>query len=323
MSTSVATLLKLTVMCNILEIDDFYGTGEAAAVVLPWERGIRLISLLDMLQYPVDQLGTCLAGLRLMESQLESLIRTHKEHRDSPVDAQVRNLLLIKIATCQKHCQKLEMTAALSRIERIHSPLNARISNDNLRHELRVLRETMQADLSQRRFAFVPTEKATKLDNIDKDWGDVQKHFAKAKDDIHDAIECYALDCNTACVFHSMRVAERGLRALAKTLGITNVGKQQHPLEFAEWGPILNALKGKLKDLQQSPGRGPKKAALTTFYADAASQADYLNEIWRKEVSHARGQYNAPEALNALMRTRDFMSLLSQRISEKKRGSTA
>ena len=154
---------------------------------------------------------------------------------------------------------------------------------------------------------------------MDRDWADVQEHFPSAKDDIRDAVECYALDCNTACVFHSMRVAERGLRALAETLRITKVGKQQHPLEFAEWGPILGVIDSKLKALQQSPGRGPKKAALTAFYGDAASQADYLNEIWRKEVSHARGQYNAPGALDALTRTHDFMTLLCRRISEKKK----
>jgi hypothetical protein len=114
-----------------------------------------------------------------------------------------------------------------------------------------------------------------------------------------------------------MRIAERGLRVLAKHLKVTTVGPQKHPLEFSEWGLILNAIAGKLKAIQQSPGRSAKKAALTKFYADAASQADYLNEIWRKEVSHARGMYNAPEALNALMRTYDFMNLLAQRLSEK------
>jgi hypothetical protein len=176
----------------------------------------------------------------------------------------------------------------------------------------------MEDELKYRRFAFVPTEKAKKLDNIDKDWAQIQQHFPSAKPDIRQAVECYALDCNTACVFHAMRVAERGLRVLAKALGVRTVGPRQHPLEFSEWGLILNALAGKLKTLQQSSGRSVRKAALTKFYADAASQADYLNEIWRKEVSHARGLYNPPEALNALMRTQDFMNLLSQRLSETK-----
>ena len=114
-----------------------------------------------------------------------------------------------------------------------------------------------------------------------------------------------------------MRIAEYGLRALAWRLNLRQIGKQKYPLEYAEWGAILNALRGKLNALQQSSGRSKRKAADTKFYADAASHADYLNEIWRKEVSHARGPYNAPEALNALTRTRQFMELLAQRLKER------
>ena len=181
--------------------------------------------------------------------------------------------------------------------------------------------DTIRDELKLRRFAFVPTSRAELLDNFEADWKTALKEFPEAADDIKAAVECYALDCNTACVFHSMRVAERGLRALATALGITSTGPKRHPLEFSKWGPIIGALKTKLNSIQQSEGRSTAKAGLAKFVADAASQADYLNESFRKDVSHARGQYNAPEALNALTRSRDFMSLLTQRVSAAKPGS--
>ena len=37
-----------------------------------------------------------------------------------------------------------------------------------------------------------------------------------AKGDIMDAVDAYALGLNTACVFHLMRIAEHGMRALAR-----------------------------------------------------------------------------------------------------------
>ena len=272
-----------------------------------------------MLQYPVWHLGISLVWLSSYEHQLIALSVVDRTYRDSLVEPSSNQFLTFKISHCQEQCEALELSASLDRIKRLSAALRSNLTNDRLRQEIRVLRETIESELKCRRFAFVPTEKAKRLDEIDSDWSKVQQQFPSAKADIRDAVECYALDCNTACVFHSMRVAERGLRVLAETLGITKIGKHQHPLEFAEWGPILSALRVKLTALQQSPGRGPKKAALSKFYADAASQADYLNEIWRKEVSHARGQYNAPEAFNALTRTHDFMDLLASRISRTAR----
>lgn len=293
-------------------------SGHAEKALLPWRRGGRFFTLLDMLQYPVWQLCLSRAWLERCELTFRHFIESDQKRRDSFVERSLLADVANRLSYCQKRCEDLELHAALARLERFSARVKSGlITYDEAQTEARVLREAIDSDLRFRRFAFVPTDKATKLDNIDKDWRDVQGRFPSARADIREAIECYALDCNTASVFHSMRIAERGLRALAKTLGVTTIGNQNHPLEFAEWGSILNALKGKLHSLQESKGRSHQKAASTKFYADAASQANYLNEIWRKEVSHARGQYNAPEALNALTRTHDFMTLLAGRISEK------
>jgi hypothetical protein len=273
-----------------------------------------------MLQYPVWQLGASLVMLERLERSFQELIRGDPDRRDVAVPADfLGKHLTPDLSYCRSHCEDLELNAAVARVDLITTRINGHIgiSFEQVRSEVRVLRETIESELKYRRFVFVPTEKAQRLDKVDHDWAEVQTKFPSAQDDIRAAVECYAVDCNTACVFHSMRVAERGLRVLAKVLKVTTVGQQKHPLEFSEWGLILNAIAGKLKAIQQSPGRNAAKAALAKFYADAASQADYPNEIWRKEVSHARGMYNAPEALNALMRTHDFMSLLSQRLSEK------
>ena len=221
-------------------------------------------------------------------------------------------------ADLRKGCEVLEIDAGLDRID-VH--LNIALSHEPsyslVSMELKVLCETIEGQLHKRRFAFIPPDKAKLLERVIYDWQPVLAKFSRAGIDIVAATECYALDCNTAAVFHCMRVAEHGLRALAWRLNLRQIGKQKYPLEYAEWGAILNAMRGKLNALQQSTGRNSRKAALTKFYADAASHADYLNEIWRKEVSHARGPYNAPEALNALTRTRQFMELLAQRLKER------
>ena len=267
-----------------------------------------------MLPYPVWQLGLLLTTLRDLEWTTKQLMR----NIDVLIPREVLEILPQRMSYTRRHCAELELPVSVERVNIISERLKNGLTHRQLGDELKYLNETISSELKYRRFAYVPTDKAKLLDNFLRDWEAVLREFTSATDEIRAAVECYALDCNTACVFHSMRVAERGLRILAKALKVKTLGPQKHPLEFAEWGQILSALAGKLKAIQQTPGRNAKKAALAKFYADAASQADYLNEIWRKEVSHARGMYNAPEALNALTRTHDFMNLLSQRLSEKR-----
>jgi hypothetical protein len=64
------------------------------------------------------------------------------------------------------------------------------ISFEQVKTEARVLRETIEKELIHRRFAFVPTAKAEKLDKIDSDWADIQAKFCSAKADIRAAVEC-------------------------------------------------------------------------------------------------------------------------------------
>jgi len=276
----------------------------------------RFLNLAEMNSYQVWQLGLAIAWLKEFELMSGSVLAGMS--RDKPIPPDISDDLRRRMEHTARQCSLLELDAALARIERVTVSLNGgRTTWDELHHEIRILRESIESQLRFRRFAFIPVGRGALLDRVEADWETVVKNFPVARDDIREAVECYALDCNTASVFHSMRVAEHGLRGLAWKLRLRRVGSQKHPLEFAEWGSILNGLKGKLGAIQQSPGRSAKKAAEAQFYADAASHADYLNELWRKEVSHARGPFNAPEALNALMRTKAFMELLSSRIKQR------
>jgi hypothetical protein len=206
----------------------------------------------------------------------------------------------------------LELNRTQSRLLRFNEFLRRDWKDDSPRREfayqIQMIREALQDDLSERT-VFLPSREQARFFENPKIFGEkVHVAFPSARSDIREAGKCYATDNFTACVFHLMRVAERGMRVLAKDLKVKKVGK--HPLEYSEWGAICKALAAKVSQLQQAP-RGPKKAAALKRYADAASQADYINEIWRKDVAHSRGAYNQPEALNVMTRVREFMLSLA------------
>jgi hypothetical protein len=193
---------------------------------------------------------------------------------------------------------KLERTAdRLKRVlEYVTSAKGIDLCEDNtLKHEIKVLREALEDDLTKVKI-YIPSFEQAKYYNQPRLFGSlVYKKFKSARRDILDSGNCYATDNFTACVFHLTRVAERGMRALALHLKIRKLNNKV-PLEYAEWGPICGALQNRVKELQQK-SRGPVKSALLKRYGDAASQADYINEIWRKDVSHARQHYRNLEAL--------------------------
>jgi hypothetical protein len=144
--------------------------------------------------------------------------------------------------------------------------------------------------------------------------------FREAVPEIADAGICYAANLPTACVFHSMRISEHGLRALARKLKVEFASKgKKYPVEYADWTTVLVSIENKIKAIRQKPV-GAKKNAELTFYSEAAAHCSRIKDIWRNEVSHTRTRYNATEALAAMTRVAEFMELLASKLftSEEK-----
>lgn len=205
-----------------------------------------------------------------------------------------------------------------SAVERIDGPFRIAllrpVSYQTLHTEFRVLRESAQAELHYRRFAFVPTSKARILDNKARDWEPVWLAVPDAKIDSVDAVECYALDKNTACVFHLMRVAEHCLRVVARRLKVTLTHKgKPEALEFAVWDKIITGCNNKIQKAH-AMARSPKAQAQLELFSDAAQHCTFMKDIWRNNVSHARDPYIESEALTVMTRVRDFAVFVATKI---------
>jgi hypothetical protein len=173
--------------------------------------------------------------------------------------------------------------------------------------------EGVQHSLESRLFMLVPPGRSPYWETPELFWRGSLGSFPEAiQVEAIEAGACFAAARWTACVFHCMRIAEHGLRKLARLVGatITHNGKP-YPVEFGEWEKIINAVKTKLAPIRQLP-RGAKRERKLKFYSDAADHCSYMKDIWRNEISHARRNYNEAEALGAMHRVRDFMELISK-----------
>ena len=69
---------------------------------------------------------------------------------------------------------------------------------------------------------------------------------------------CRAADLNAAAIFYLMRVAELGLKIVARKLRI----KTKHEIDLADWGEILKGIKKKLDVLELKKELAGTKSSL-------------------------------------------------------------
>jgi hypothetical protein len=177
---------------------------------------------------------------------------------------------------------------------------------------LQAILDGIQNNLELRAFMFVSAERVSYYENnllFGKEF--LESFSEEAVVDMVQAGNCYAANLPTACVFHCMRVAEYGLRKLARKVRakITHKGKP-YPIEYGTWDKVIVAIKGKILTARQLP-QGPVRQQRLKFYSLAADHCEYMKDIWRNEVSHTRRQYKQPEALAALTRVKEFSQLLA------------
>jgi hypothetical protein len=142
----------------------------------------------------------------------------------------------------------------------------------------------------------------------------VVKAFPKASEEIQRGGTCLAVGLNTACVFHVMRAAEIGVRALGNDLKIKI--KSGKPIELAEWREILDGLATAVRDIENLPNSTPSKDADLLFYSEASAQFRFFKNGWRVRVAHARASYNEPQAIEAIDHVRSFFEVLAPRLKE-------
>jgi len=210
---------------------------------------------------------------------------------------------------------QLELQPVHDRVNLFRRRLTANIlSLHDFFSEVRALRETFEQNLNFKYFYRYPQAKALLLLRCDPDWDAVTKAFPDCKDDVKGAVDCYALEQNTASVFHSMRVAEHGLRALAKERKIRL--PKDKPMEWGTWQDIIRELDDEIKVIAGKKAGKAKDAALE-FYSGARADLNGFKDEYRNLVMHVRARYDELQALRALRKVQEFMQRLSVKIDHR------
>jgi hypothetical protein len=272
----------------------------------------RLWSLWDMINFSLSGLITAMNLVREHKSRcVASAIMTP----NTPVDDVYKGIVENNVAYLGKICAQMLLERADDRLFRTHATLRRRCTFDELEIELRVLLEAVEADLAFERFFHYPRHKGQLLLVVPGEWGATIAAFPSAEVEITRGVDCYALLHNAACVFHMMRVAEIGMRALARERQVTF---PKHPLEWAEWENVIDQIESKAKAATAGMSRGPERDAARGFYTAAVAQLRAFKET-RNRIMHMRGDFDELDAQRAMGQVRDFMNGLSAKVDEKTR----
>jgi len=270
-----------------------------------------------------------LEGYKSLMPQVLSQYNSHKEDRDAlgllekvtkdlvnivgNIKQDAENLQLIETkGRCKRFKRSLEMTLKI-----FPGGTLKKLTSEEIASEIGGIQESLQNELWERRFVFIPPEKVEffEKDGDEALFGDkVYQNFKSARVEVKDAGNCLAADLNTAAIFHLMRVAEIGLRVLARRLKVP-VKKGQ--LEYLEWKNIIDQIEKKIKEnVAKLPSKTKKKASALEFYHGAIGEFYAFKDVWRNNVMHTRESYAEKEAVPVFNHVRGFMQRLAAKISE-------
>jgi hypothetical protein len=177
---------------------------------------------------------------------------------------------------------------------------------------LSCMKQSFKAELSTRLCLFVHADRAVHYVSRVSPGPEplfgksVADTFPSTQADANDAGRCFAFEQNTASVFHSMRVLEKGLHAFAETLGIT----PKIPVVLQDWYNIIDQIETAIRKQQSLPKSIYKNETLQ-FYSEAATQFRYFKDAWRNHAMHSRVKYEEADALRVLVHVKDFMQTLA------------
>jgi hypothetical protein len=157
-----------------------------------------------------------------------------------------------------------------------------------------------------------PAEEAATLKRWQADWEDALKVFPAASSDIFAATDLWALGHYTASVFHSMRVLECGIGAMADELAVDATTQN--------WQNVIEQIESAVRQEQRTLPKGSARQERLQFLSEAAKELMYFKDGWRNYVSHNKRTYTGPEARSVLEHVRQFTIILARRSDTLARG---
>lgn len=187
---------------------------------------------------------------------------------DGDMDAAASLALYEQLQKVSEQCEKIGLAVTAEFISEAIKSLVAdrRMARLQVSQMLHDVGAAMVSEMKKHLFLRVFQERIRFFQKEDAFGEEVSANFPRAIRDIRDSGTCYALDQNTACAMHLMRVLELGLATLASDLNVS--------FERRDWENVINDIEKKIGSIGPSDGANWK--AKRDSYAEAAKDFRFL-----------------------------------------------
>jgi len=213
----------------------------------------------------------------------------------------------------QRECERLGLAHTLMLLQRVLREIEEMPPGSSLQplsRRLTDIYERLIDELEPRVMLAVPVEGASYFEGKDLFGAEVARNFPSVAWEIEEAGACLALNRNTACVFHLMRVMESGLRAIGRSLADPRLDPTRNP----SWEAILKKCDEELiKPLRE---RMPEWRADEHFFSTATANLRAVKDAWRNPTMHVDRQYSDEQAAETWNAVKAFMRHLATKLSE-------
>jgi hypothetical protein len=164
-----------------------------------------------------------------------------------------------------------------------------------------------QQELAREFFMHIDNEKARYMRSFDQSLTNPAyglEALAAFKGSVRDmtlAGNCFACGFNDACVFHLMRVLEKGLGALAAIFS--------EAFTYENWHNVIERLESKIRKIDSAFGADWR--VKQQFYSESATEFMFFKDAWRNHVMHGRDEYDPDRAKNIFDHVCAFMRRLA------------
>lgn len=280
-------------------------------------RPFEIVSLLDMLKFRLFDLLNSTWRLEVVQKDASKQDSTSLTINETDHKFYQRVINEVRV-----NCERFELDSTLDQLNRIDETLNAGSifgAYNTFTSQVQQVWECLKTDLDRRVFMFMPRDQSKDYEQEDLFGKEVTDKFRSTVFDVSEAGNCYATGRYTACVFHCMRVLEKGLHAFVHHLNDIHAAGIvfSKTVEETNWGNIIQEIQISL----ENPKRLARLVPLPTKnemarYSTAALEFEHFKQAWRDDVSHSRRSYDGPAAKSVMDHVEAFMRKISLWLSE-------
>lgn len=283
---------------------------QEALVVLPWQEGSRrLVSWWEMNKFDGGKYLSVAANLGALSAWLA-------QNPSIPMSADNLRNTQTQLLQQAKECRVIGLEISAKQFERaaanmadaLQAPRGIVFVYAQASTMIDCLQNAMISEMESHLFLWVHPNKAGYFEQDELFGEKIPLQFPSTSQDIRSAGNCYASENSTACVFHCMRVLEKGLHALANHLSVPFAV----PVELQNWQNIIDPIEKEIAQREKTLPKGTAKTEELKFLSGAAAQFRYFKEAWRNHVAHARITYDSPDALRIMTHVHQFLDELAR-----------